>query len=470
METARAGAKKGSSRSCYRLVIVVFALVFFLACSSILGRQPTETCPTEGASRSRPEASEVERLLRNLVEVPEGDVGQLAICASVRSEGRFITEWLLYHRVMGVDRFYLYDSGSTDDTLTMLQPWIEAGTVKLHAFAHDQAGHYQTTGLETCSRTYGPKTEWILEADVDEFHIATPYLLGLNRSQPIRIDDVPDQPLRRLLLDNWLYTGADAVVVSRISFKNTGLQRLDEQASLLRTQTLRDFSHSLMYDKLAFTKSLIHTRRQEEGWVLPGAHFLKHATLPDDAAKIITADGQPVEVIADNPGAPAGKQGVAYMGKHHAPRVYEPLVMYHYVERDLEDCLRKLQVAQKLRKGGWRDKAGVAGCKDYDVYQESDDWVPLHEKDSFYGGAVRDRSMADSWFGLYLPSLISASRRSAREMASKGELLQPTVVDPHPKLVEYWKKEGLSVLNGMPLEERPVVGEADEKKKKKKNE
>lgn len=30
----------------------------------------------------------------------------------------------------------------------------------------------------------------------------------------------------------------------------------------------------------------------------------------------------------------------------------------------LQDCLRKLQVAQKLRKGGWRDKAGVAGCKE----------------------------------------------------------------------------------------------------------
>lgn len=30
----------------------------------------------------------------------------------------------------------------------------------------------------------------------------------------------------------------------------------------------------------------------------------------------------------------------------------------------VQDCLRKLQVAQKLRKGGWRDKAGVAGCKE----------------------------------------------------------------------------------------------------------
>lgn len=69
------------------------------------------------------------------------------------------------------------------------------------------------------------------------------------------------------------------------------------------------------------------------------------------------------------------------------------------------------------------------------------------------GGAVRDRSMADSWFGLYLPLLISASEELAREMSSKGALVQPTTVDPHPKLVEFWQREGLSPLNGMPLEQ-----------------
>ncbi|GAA5985625.1 hypothetical protein JCM10908_007047 [Rhodotorula pacifica] len=393
----------------------------------------------------------IKHQLDRLLEVPEAETGQVAICASVRSEGRFITEWLLYHRVMGVDRFYLYDSGSEDDTLTVLQPWMAAGTVKLHTFAHDQAVHYQTTALETCSRTYGPTTEWLLEADMDEFHVATPYLTGVNRSQPILLADIPAQPLQKMLLDNWLYMGADAVVVSRISFKNAGWQRLAGGSSVLQTQTLRDFQHSLVYDKLAFTKSLIHTRKQAEGWVLPGAHFLKHATLSRESAKIITADGQPVETIVNDPEGQAGEEGVAYMGKHHATRVFEPLVMYHYVERDLEDCLRKLRVAQKLRKGGWRDKAGAAGCKDYDVYQESEEWVPLHEKDSFYGGAVRDRSMADSWFGLYLPPLISASEQLAREMASTGDLLQPLKVDPHPKLVEFWKDQGLSLLNGMPV-------------------
>jgi hypothetical protein len=78
------------------------------------------------------------------------------------------------------------------------------------------------------------------------------------------------------------------------------------------------------------------------------------------------------------------------------------------------------------------------------------------------GGAVRDRSIADSWFGLYLPLLISASEQVAREMSSKGELLQPTTVDPHPKLVEFWQREGLSTLNGMPLEQQGGGGRTAE--------
>ena len=38
------------------------------------------------------------------------------------------------NRLIGVDTFYLYDTGCTDDTLEVLAPWIEAGIVKLHQF------------------------------------------------------------------------------------------------------------------------------------------------------------------------------------------------------------------------------------------------------------------------------------------------------------------------------------------------
>lgn len=72
------------------------AVFLFLASSSIFDRQSERTCPAQLLASTSPSAAAVQRLFRELVEVPEAEVGQVAICASVRTEGRFITEWLLY--------------------------------------------------------------------------------------------------------------------------------------------------------------------------------------------------------------------------------------------------------------------------------------------------------------------------------------------------------------------------------------
>lgn len=61
--------------------------------------------------------------------------------------------------------------------------------------------------------------------------------------------------------------------------------------------------------------------------------------------------------------------------------------------------------------------------------------------------------MAESWFGRHLPALIAAAETLARELAAKSELRKPTLIEPHPALVEYWTAAGLSPINGMPLEE-----------------
>ena len=107
----------------------------------------------------------------------------------------------------------------------------------------DQKGHYQTTALETCSRTYGPKTEWLVEADCDEFYVVTEAMTALTRSRGGGgggdLTDVPQRPLAALLAGNWLFKSADAVVVSRLTWKNAGIDELPPDASVLASQTLR---------------------------------------------------------------------------------------------------------------------------------------------------------------------------------------------------------------------------------------
>ena len=39
----------------------------------------------------------------------------LAVCAIYRDEASYMQEWIEFHRLVGVERFYLYDNNSVDD-------------------------------------------------------------------------------------------------------------------------------------------------------------------------------------------------------------------------------------------------------------------------------------------------------------------------------------------------------------------
>jgi hypothetical protein len=56
----------------------------------------------------------------------------LGIGAIYRWEGPNLREWVAFHRVVGVDRFFLYDNDSDDEHLEALAPFIEDGSVTVH--------------------------------------------------------------------------------------------------------------------------------------------------------------------------------------------------------------------------------------------------------------------------------------------------------------------------------------------------
>ena len=53
----------------------------------------------------------------------------LAVCAIYRDEAPFLREWIEFHRLVGVDRFFLYDNGSVDDGRSVLAPYEDEGLV-----------------------------------------------------------------------------------------------------------------------------------------------------------------------------------------------------------------------------------------------------------------------------------------------------------------------------------------------------
>ncbi|MGE5280915.1 MAG: ATP-binding cassette domain-containing protein [Chloroflexota bacterium] len=89
---------------------------------------------------------------------------QLAICAIFLDEAPYLAEWVTFHRLQGVERFYLYDHLSSDDWRSALAPEIEAGIVEVSHWPEGQLQAY-----DDCLARHGDEVRWIAAIDVDEF-------------------------------------------------------------------------------------------------------------------------------------------------------------------------------------------------------------------------------------------------------------------------------------------------------------
>jgi Domain of unknown function. len=53
----------------------------------------------------------------------------LTIAAIAKNESEYISEWLAFHKLHGVDKVFLYNNDSTDNMQEVLKPYIEDGFV-----------------------------------------------------------------------------------------------------------------------------------------------------------------------------------------------------------------------------------------------------------------------------------------------------------------------------------------------------
>lgn len=90
----------------------------------------------------------------------------LAVCAIFRDEARYLAEWVAFHRIQGVERFYLYDNRSDDDWRLALAPEIASGLVEVVDWP-PQPG--QMSAYDDCLERHRDEARWIAMIDVDEF-------------------------------------------------------------------------------------------------------------------------------------------------------------------------------------------------------------------------------------------------------------------------------------------------------------
>jgi len=102
----------------------------------------------------------------------------LSLCSVFKDEAEYITEWIQFHKLMGVERFYLYNHNSTDGVEAILAPFVNSGDVVLlpAVDVYDEKSKHrltQTSSFEDCLNRFGNLTRWMMFMDVDEFCFPT---------------------------------------------------------------------------------------------------------------------------------------------------------------------------------------------------------------------------------------------------------------------------------------------------------
>lgn len=106
------------------------------------------------------------RLRRDLRRPHPDPERYLDVCAIAKDEGPYFREWIEWHRRQGVDKFFIYDNGSTDETAEVLRPYVEEGIVEHIPFPGKKM---QLAAYDHCLLHHRYDTRWIAFIDIDEF-------------------------------------------------------------------------------------------------------------------------------------------------------------------------------------------------------------------------------------------------------------------------------------------------------------
>jgi Glycosyltransferase family 92 len=248
----------------------------------------------------------------------------LSVCSLFRDDADYLPEWLAFHTLVGVERFFLYDNGSTDAFREVLAPYVEEGMVVVEhwprafpdaiAEAHDH-----------CLQEHGAASRWIAFMDVDEFLFSP-----------------TERPVPEILADYEAYPG---LVVPRKNFGTSG--HVKRPPGLVIENFLQRMSDELI-----------------ESW---HAHFVKSIV---DPSRTLCASGQHAFVYREGFAVTENGEELAEKPWSHVTSpTFERLQINHYKTKSEEELRRKIELwstTERPLPEGWfeRMRSSLNGTRD----------------------------------------------------------------------------------------------------------
>jgi glycosyl transferase family 92 len=227
---------------------------------------------------------------------------ELALLAIFQDEAPYLKEWIEFHKLVGVQHFYLYNNLSADDYLSVLQPYIDSGEVELiqwpfRANSWDEWIYgIQPAAYTNCIQFAREQTKWLAIIDADEF------------LTPISSTNIPD-----ILKD---YDAFAAVSFNWKIFGHSGLFDLPPQKLLI--------------------ESLVMTAPLERGTHLGIKSIVKPAYVENCNAHYCICKEGYYNVNSNK------EQKIEAIGITDAPH-YDRLIVNHYWSRTGSDLYKKLK-------------------------------------------------------------------------------------------------------------------------------
>ncbi|MCR5785743.1 MAG: glycosyltransferase family 92 protein [Eubacterium sp.] len=120
-----------------------------------------------------PEENALESLSKKLLSIEDVLLGcinvkpcRLSVVAIMRNEGEYVKEWIEYHKMMGVEHFYIYDNESTDNFTEVIKPYIDEGSLTYTFYPGDLQ---QLNAYNDAIKNYRHVTDYMAFIDGDEF-------------------------------------------------------------------------------------------------------------------------------------------------------------------------------------------------------------------------------------------------------------------------------------------------------------
>jgi len=92
---------------------------------------------------------------------------KFVLVAIAKNEGKYIEEWVAYHKALGFDFFYIADNGSSDNTPEILQRLDDQGVVSYTKWDHSNGA--QISWYREVISHYGNQCQYMAFFDIDEF-------------------------------------------------------------------------------------------------------------------------------------------------------------------------------------------------------------------------------------------------------------------------------------------------------------